>query len=220
MVEEESTVNQPGSPRPQSDDAAMLAPNQSVVEETNPHCLESAPSAIIAVKKSAIERLDSFPHESDSLTLVVMDEPGAERPILPRMLTAGFGERHQRHLYETIELSGSSAPRKRSEGAEPVAIREDPSEPTLMSDNESPGDAPLAEGGAVPAPMEEPVDKDSADEDSANEVDNIFVRLPSCVEMEEMLMQIPRGSDVDLSPSQMFEAVEMVTKFTLFVLNA
>lgn len=55
--------------------------------------------------------------------------------------------------------------------------------------------------------------------DSANEVDNIFVRPPSCAEMEEMLRQIPRGSDVDLPPSKMFETVEMVIKFTLFVLN-
>lgn len=89
-----------------------------------------------------------------------------------------------------------------------------------MSDNESPGEAPREERGVISGPMEEPVNRESTDEDSANEVDDIFVRPPNCVEMEEMLRQIPHGPVVDLPHSQMFEVVEMVTKFTLFVSKA
>lgn len=107
-VEEEPIVNQPGFPRPHPDDAAMLALDQPTVEEENPLCLEPAPSEIIVVGEPAMERLDSSPHELDSLALVVMDEPAMERPIPHRVLTTGFGERHQRRLYETIELSDTS----------------------------------------------------------------------------------------------------------------
>lgn len=171
------------------------------------------------MEEPATERLDSLPHEPDSLALVATDELAVERLIPPRVLTASFGERHQRRLYETIELNDTSTPGERSEGVELMAIRRDPSEPTLVSDNESPGDAPLEEEGAIPTPREEPDDRDSTDEDSANEVAHIFVRPPSCAEMEEMLRQIPRGLDVDLPYSQMFETVDMVIKFTLFVLN-
>lgn len=76
-VEEEPTVNQPGSPRPHPDDAALSAPDQSAVEEANPPCLELAPSAIIVAEEQAMERFDLLPHELDSLALVVMDEPAA-----------------------------------------------------------------------------------------------------------------------------------------------
>lgn len=147
------------------------------------------------------------------------DEQAVERLIPPRVLTASFGERHQRRLYETIEVSGTSAPGERSEGVEPMAIRRDPFEPTLVSDNESPSDAPLEEEGAIPTPREEPDDRDSTDEDSANEVAHISVCPPNCAKMEEMLRQIPHGLDVDMPHSQMFETVDMVIKFTLFVLN-
>lgn len=134
------------------------------------------------------------------------------------MLTVGFSEKHQRCLYETIEPSSSFAPGERPEGAEPVAMREDLPEPTLVPYDESPGDASFAEEEVAPTPREEPNNGGSMG-DSANEVDNIFVRPPSCAKMGEMLRQIPRGSDFDLPPSKMFEIAEMVIKFPFFVLN-
>lgn len=167
-----------------------------------------------------MENFDSSPREPDSLTLVVAEEPAAGRSSAPRALTAGFGERYQRRLYEAIELNDSSVPCERPEAAESPARREDSLGPILLSDNESPGEIPHEEGGAILSLVEEPVNGVSMGEDSANEVDDIFVRPPSCAEMEEMLKQIPRSADADLPPSQLFESAKMVMKFILCVSRA
>lgn len=92
-----------------------------------------------------MERLGSLPHESDSLAMVMIDEPAAERLIPPRVLTTGFGERHKKRLYETIELNNTSALVEHSEGVQPKAIREDPSGSTLVSDDDSPIEVPFIE---------------------------------------------------------------------------
>lgn len=99
-----------------------------------------------------------------------------------------------------------------------MAMREDLPEPTLVPDDESPGYASFAEEEVAPTLREKP-DNGGSMGDSANEVDNIFVRPPSCAKMGEMLRQIPHGSDFDLPPSKMFEITKMVIKFPFFVLN-
>lgn len=172
------------------------------------------------VEEPATERLGSLPRESDSLAMVMIDEPAAERLIPPRMLTIGFGERHQKRLYETIELNNTSALVEYSEGVQPKAIREDPSGSTLVPNDDSPSEVPFVEEEAVLAPMKEPYNRDLIEGDSANEVVHISICPPSCAEMKEMLRQIPRCSDVNLSHSKMFETVEMVIQFTLFALYA
>lgn len=142
--------------------------------------------------------------------MVMIDEPATERLIPHRVLTTGFGERHKKRLYETIELNDTSGPMEHSEGVQPKAIREDPSESTLVSDDDSPSKVSFVEEEAVPTPRKEPNNRDSTKGDSANEVVHISIRTASCAKMEEMLRQIPRCSNVYLPHSKMFETVEMV----------
>ena len=212
-VEEEPTMDQPGSPRTSPDGAVLTGPDHSAVANVVLPRLELEPSMIVVTAGGDLENFNSSPREPDLLALVVAEEAAARRSTAPRALTAGFGEKHQRHLYEAIELSGSSAPCELLEAVESLATREDAPRPILVSENESPDEIPREEGGTILGLMEEPVNGASTDEDSANEVDDIFVRLSSCAEMEEMLRQIPCGIDADLPPSQMFELAEMVTKF-------
>lgn len=212
-VEEEPTVDQPGSPRTSPDGAVLTGPDHPAVANVVLPRLEPEPSMIVVTAGGDLENFNSSPREPDSLALVVAEEAAARRSIAPRALTASFGEKHQRRLYEAIELSGSSTPCELPEAVGSLATREDAPGPILVSDNESPDEIPREEGGTILGLMEEPVNGASTDEDSANEVDDIFVRLSSCAEMEEMLRKIPCGIDADLPPSQLFESVEMVTKF-------
>lgn len=189
---------------------ALLTPDQSAAKEASPSHLEPVPSAIIVVEELATERLGSLPREPDSLAIVMIDKPATERLIPHRVLTIGFGERHKKRLYETIELNDTSAPVEPSEKVQSKAIREDLSESTLVPNDDSPSEVSFVEEEAVPTPRKEPDNRDSTEGDSANEVVHIFVRPPSYAEMEEMLRQIPSCSDVDLPHSKMFETVEMV----------
>lgn len=179
-----------------------MTPDQSATKEASLSHLEPAPSAIIVVEEPTTERLGSLPRELDSLVIIMIDEPVAERLIPHRMLTTGFGERHKKRLYETIELNDTSAPVEHSEEVQPKTIREDPSESTLVPDDDSPSEVSFVEEEAVPTPRKEPDNRDSTEGDSVNEVVHIFVHPPSCAEMEEMLRQIPLYSDVDLPHSK------------------
>lgn len=133
-----------------------MTPDQSAAKEANPSRLKLAPSAIIVVEELATERLGSLPRDPDSLAMVMIDEPTAERLISPRVLTTGFGERHQKRLDETIELNNTSALVEYSEGVQPKAIREDPSGSTLVPDDDSPSEVPFVEEEAVLAPRKNP----------------------------------------------------------------
>lgn len=140
-----------------------MTPDQSAAKEASPSHLEPAPSAIIVVEEPAMERLGSLPREPDSLAMVMIDEPAAERLIPPHVLITGFGERHQKRLYETIELNNTSAPMDHSEGVQPKAIRKDPSESTLVPDDDSPSEVSFVEEEAVPTPRKEPDYRDSTE---------------------------------------------------------
>lgn len=93
-----------------------MGPDHPAVKKAISPCPKLEPSAIIVVAEGNLERSDSLSREPNSLALVVAEEPAVERLIPPCALIVGFGERHQRRLYETIELSGSSAPCERPEG--------------------------------------------------------------------------------------------------------
>lgn len=88
--------------------------------------------------------------------------------------------------------------------------REDPSRPVLIPDDDSTGNVRPVENEMGPAPRGEPCNNDSTEGDSASGATHILACPPSSAEMEEMLRQIPHGSDVDLPSSKMFETAEMV----------
>lgn len=217
-AEEEPFVDQPGSPCASLDGAAPAGLDHPEVPNGASPRSEPEPAATLEATGGDLVTFDSSPREPDSLAMVLVEVPAAGRSSAPRALTAGFGERHQRRLYEAIELSGSSAPCERPEAAESPAGKEDSSGPILVSDNDSPDAGPFEEGGAILSLMEELAKEVSANGDSADAVEDIFACPPSCAEMEEMLKQIPRNADADLPPSQLFESTETVMMFFLCML--
>lgn len=82
--------------------------DKPAVAEPGPSCLDPAPSALIVIKDSDAERSGSSYRESDALAIVVLDEPTAKMPTPPCDLQVSFGERLQKRLNETIEVSCSS----------------------------------------------------------------------------------------------------------------
>lgn len=107
-------------------------------------------------------------------------------------------------------MSYSSVRVENPEGVPPEGVREDPSGPVLIQDDDSSGDVPPAEEKAGPAPRGEPSKRDSVEEDYANDIVHISKRPPNCAELEKMLRRILCASDIDLPPSKMFEMPEMV----------
>lgn len=209
-VEEEPSVDQPDSPRRDQDDMQLLVENKPAGEEVGPSCFDPAPPATIPIEEPGVERLGSPPCGPDSLALVPVDEPALERSIPPCDLTTEFCERLQQRLHETIEVSCSSIRGEHPEEVRLEIARESPSEPVLISDDDSSGGVQPVEEEAGPALREEPSNSDSAERDSANDIVQISVCPPSCTEMEDMLRRISHGSDVDLPPSKMFETAEIV----------
>ena len=209
-VEEEPSVDQPDSPRPDQDDMQLLVENKPAGEEVGPSCFDPALPATIPIEEPGVERLGSPPCGPDSLALVPVDEPTLERSIPPCDLTTEFCERLQQCLHETIEVSCSSIRGEHPEEVRLEIARESPSGPVLISDDDSSGGVQPVEEEAGPALREEPSNSDSAERDSANDIVQISVCPPSCTEMEDMLRRISHGSDVDLPPSKMFETAEMV----------
>lgn len=138
---------------------------------------------------------------------------GRSRP--PCDLTTGLNGRLQLRLYETIEVSCSSAREKHLEGNQTEIAREDPSGPVLIQDNDSSGDVHPVGDEMDPTSRGKPCINDSTEGDFANGVSHISAGSPSCAELEEMLRQIPHGSDVDLPSTKMFESAEMV--FLIFL---
>ncbi|KAL6328594.1 hypothetical protein AAG906_038789 [Vitis piasezkii] len=209
-IEEEPSVDQPDSPRPDQDDMQLLVENKPAGEEVGPSYFDLAPPATIPIEELGVERLGSPPCGPDSLALVPVDEPALERSISPCDLTTEFCERLQQRLHETIEVSCSSIRVEHPEEVRLEIARESPSGPVLISDDDSFGGVQPVEEEAGPAPRGEPSNSDSVEGDSANDIVHISVCPPSCTEMEEMLRRIPHGSDVDLPPSKMFETAEML----------
>lgn len=209
-AQEEPSVDQPSSPRASLDGTTPVGLDHPEIPNGASPLPELEPAMTLEAAEEDSETSDSSPHEPNSLAIVVMEEPVARRSSAPRALTTDFGERHQRRLYEVIELSDSSAPCERPEAVESPAGKEDSSDPILVSDNDSPDAGPREEGGAILSLREEPAKEVSPNEDSADAVENIFACPPNCAEMEEILKQIPRSADADLSPSQLFESAETV----------
>lgn len=215
LVEEEASVDQPGSPDPNPGDMQLMVVNKSVGEVVGPSCSKPMPPATTLVEEPGAERSSLPPCESNSLAFVPMEGPIKGRSRPPRDLTTGLNGRLQLRLYETIEVSYSSAREEHLEGNQTEIAREDPSEPVLIQDDDSSGDVHPVGSEMDPTPREKPCINDSTEGDFANGASHISAGPPSCAELEEMLRQIPLGSDVDLPSTKMFELAEMV--FLIFL---
>ena len=87
---------------------------------------------------------------------------------------------------------------------------EGPSDPVLVPDEGSPEDIQLAANNGGPALKEEPHHTASSGGSPVDDATCTSASPFSYAELEEMLKQIPPGSDVALPSAKMFEAAEMV----------
>lgn len=150
------------------------------------------------------------PCEPSSFALIPVKGPIKERSRLARDLTTGLSGRLQHRLWETIEVSCSSAREDHLEGHQTEIAGEDPSSPVPIQDEDSPGDVQSAVDEVGPAPREKPCNNNSTGGDSVNGAACISAGPPNYAELEEMLRQIPPSLDVNLPSTKMFETAEMV----------
>lgn len=214
-VEEEASVDQPNSPHPDPGDMQLMVVNKSVGEVVGPSCSKSVPPATTLVEEPGVERSSLPPCESNSLAFVPVEGPIKGRSRPPCDLTTGLNGRLQLRPYETIEVNYSSAREEHLEGNQTEIARGDPSGPVLIQDDDSSGDVHPVGDEMDLTPRGKPYINDSTEGDFANGASHISAGPPSCAELEEMLRQIPPGSDVDLPSTKMFESAEMV--FLIFL---
>lgn len=101
-------VDQPRPFHYEPEDLPLMVINKPAVAEPGPSCLDLTPSVLIVIEDSDAERSGSSCRKPEALAIVVLDEPTAKRPTPPCDLQVGFGERLQKCLNETIEVSCSS----------------------------------------------------------------------------------------------------------------
>lgn len=101
-------VDQPKPFHYEPKDLSFVVMDKPAVAEPGPSCLDPTPSALIVIEDSNAERSGSSCHKPEALAIVVLDEPTAKRPTPPCDLQVSFGERLQKRLNETIEVSCSS----------------------------------------------------------------------------------------------------------------
>lgn len=179
VVEEEATVDQPGSPRVHPGNALPVVPNRSNSPNGDSPCPEPEVAAMVDTMGGDLIVSDSPPHGPDSLAIVLPEAPVARMSFAPHALRAGFGERHQRRLCEAIELSESTAPCERPKVVESPAGNKNSAVPILLSDHESSDrDVSEDEDGLV-CPTEEPTKEASVREDSDDAPEDIFACLPT-----------------------------------------
>lgn len=208
-------MDQPGSPHPDPGDMQLMVVNKSVGEVVGPSYSKPVPPATTLVEEPGAERSSLPPCESNSLAFVPVEGPIKGRSHPPCDLTTGLNGRLQLRLYETIEVNCLSAREEHLEGNQTEIAREDPSGTVLIQDDDSSGDVHPVRDEMDPTPRGKPCINDSTKGDFANGASHISAGPPSCAELEEMLRQIPPGSDVDLPSTKMFESAEMV--FLIFL---
>ncbi|RVW36796.1 hypothetical protein CK203_103354 [Vitis vinifera] len=125
LVEEATSVNQPGSPHPDADVAGAsfaktLPPTAPPTEETG------------------AESQGLPPYEPGSLALVLVKGPATRRSRPARDLKSGINGRLQDILLETIEVSCSSAQEDHPEESETEMAEDNPTARVLVPDEGSP----------------------------------------------------------------------------------
>ena len=148
--------------------------------------------------------------EPSSLALVPVKGPatGRSRPI--RDLTTGIIGRLQDRLLKTIEVSCSSTREGHSERHQTEIAGENPSDPVLVQDEDSPEGIQPVVNDEGPAPKEKPHNNDSTGENPTDDAACTSASPFSYAELGKMLKQIPPGLDVALPSAKMLETAEMV----------
>ncbi|WJZ90735.1 hypothetical protein VitviT2T_009861 [Vitis vinifera] len=197
LVEEATSVNQPGSPHPDLDAARAsyadaLPPSAPPTEETGaksqglPPC-EPSPLAFVPVKGLATKR---------------------SRPAYN--LKSGLIRRLQDRFLETIEVNCSSIQDDHPKESETEMAVENPTAPVVVSNGGSPGETQPAKNDGAPDPGEESLPNASSKGSPIDDATCISASPFSYAELGEMLKRIPSGSDVVVPSAKIFEVVEML----------
>ena len=197
LVEEATSVNQPGSPHPDADVAGAsfaktLPPTAPPTEETG------------------AESQGLPPYEPGSLALVLVKGPATRRSRPARDLKSGINGRLQDILLETIEVSCSSAQEDHPEESETEMAEDNPTARVLVPDEGSPEENQPAVNEGGPESGEESQPSALSGGSPVDEAVCTSTSPFSYAELGEMLKRIPSGSDVAAPSAKMFEAAEMV----------
>lgn len=203
-------MDHPGSPHPDPDGMGLPIVNKLAGEVAGASCPNPMPLTATPMEEPWAERQD-LPHcEPSSLAFVPVKRPATGRSCPARDLTTSINGRLQHRLLETIEVSCSSVWEDHPEGHQTEIAGEDPSDPVLIQDEDSPGGAHPAVDEEGPAPREKPCNNDSTWGNSANGAACTSAGPPSYAKLGEMLRQIPLGSAINLPSAKMLETTEMV----------
>ena len=173
-------------------------------------CPNPMPFTAFSMEKTRAKRQD-LPHfEPSSLALVSVKGPATGRSRPARDLTTDISGRIQDRLLETIEVSCSSAREGHPEGHQIEIVGENPSDPVLVQDEDSPEGIQPVVNDEGPAPREKPHNNDSIGGNPADDAACTFASPFSYAELGEMLKQIPPGLDVALPSAKMLETTKMV----------
>ena len=209
-TEEEASVDQPGSPHPNEDGTELVvAVPEPAGEVVGAPCSNPEPLSATPMGETRVERQGLPLYEPSVFSLVPVKGAATRRSRPPRDLTTYISGRLQDRLYETIEVSCSSVREDHSEEHQTEIVGEDPSDPVLIPDEESPGDVRPAMNAEGPAPGEEPYNDDPAKGGPSDDAACVSASPFNYAELGEMLKQISSSSDVDLPSSKMFDTAEM-----------
>ena len=197
LVEEATSVNQPGS----------LHPNANAVGAS---CTETLPPMAPLTEETGVESQGLPPCEPSSLALVPMKGPTTRRSRPARDLKFGISGRLQDILLETIEVSCSFAQEDHPEEGETEMAEENPTDPVLVPNEGSPEEIQPAVNDGAPDPGEESHPTASSGRSPVDDAACISASPFSYAELGEMLKWIPPGLDVDVPLAKMFEAAKMV----------
>ena len=137
-VEEEASVDQPGSPHPDANDMGLVVVNKPTGEVVGASCPNPRPLTASPMGETRAERQDLPTGESSRLALVPVKGSATGRSRSARDLTINIIGRLQDRLLETIEVNCSSAREGHPEGHHTEIAGENPSDPMLVQDEDSP----------------------------------------------------------------------------------
>ena len=197
LAEEATSVNQPGSPHPDTDAAGAF-------------CAEALPPMAPPTEETGAKSQGLPPCEPSPLAFVSVKGPAIRRSCPAHDLKSSLIGQLQDRFLETIEVSCSSVQDDHPEGSETEMAEENPTVLTLVPDGGSPGEAQPAENERVPDPREESLPNALSGGSLVDDAACISASSFSYAELEEKLKRIPPGSDVAMPSAKMFEAVEMV----------
>ncbi|RVW56791.1 hypothetical protein CK203_082751 [Vitis vinifera] len=194
LVEEATSINQPGSPHPDGDAARAI-------------CVAAVPLTATPLEEMGAESQSLPSGEPSLIALVPVKGPASKRSCSARNLKSGLIGRLQDRFQE-IEVSCSSAQDAHPEGSEVEMATETPAVPVVVPDEGVPGETHPAENVKAPDPEEELPSNASLGGNPVDDAACTFASPFSYAELEEKLKQIPPGSTVVMPSAKMFEVVE------------